>query len=226
MIPYEAGDSFSYSVEKTEGDLKPSEGFIDLSFFTDGGFMVLEIRYNARLSPGESPSALVSTSRDFYHLLDGDFVLEKSVEYPSSGGSHTTYVYEPGIVELRFPLEVGASWSGESELSARQLNKLMYNLNVKFKSIVTGFKQIETEAGVFNCFEIETTREDFLGEKLIKTTLKKSYHCEGKKHYPMWIWDTTLPSGRKTGEINIKQYKTTLELQEEHGKAALREYRA
>jgi hypothetical protein len=228
---YSADDSWSFTVLKSEGMWDTYESSIDVKYVgktDDGSQDVLDRQYSGlKTQSGESAANVLASSRDYYSTLDGNWILDKVVAYPrASTGGYTSYSYSPGKVELSFPLEIGKTWNGSSEMSARHLNRLTYKLTVKYFNSVTGVKEITTPVGVFQCMEIENTEEEYLGDKLIKTTKKVTYYCPSLKYYAYWTTDVILTSGKKTDKVRVPQYQTVLDLYEEHGKTTLKEYKA
>lgn len=182
--------------------------------------------YGTRLDPGESAALMISTIKDYYSFEDGKFMLDKSVAYPkATTAGYTTYTYTPSKVELVFPMEVGTSWNGSTQMTVKSVNQLRYKFTINYFNRVTGVKEISTPAGVFNCIQIESTEEEYLGDRLVETTVRVVYYCPGPKYYAFWTSDVTLPSGKTSEEVRIPQYQTVLELEEEHGNTTLVSYK-
>jgi len=193
----------------------------------DGSQDVLGRKYSGlKTQSGESAATVLASSRDYYRTLEGNWILDKVVAYPrASTGGYTSYSYSPGKVELSFPLEVGKTWNGSTEMSARHLNRLTYKLTVKYFNSVTGVKEITTPVGVFQCVEIENKEEEYLGNEMIKTTNKVLYYCPDLRYYAYWTTDVILASGKRTDKVRVPQYQTVLDLYEEHGKTTIKEYK-
>jgi len=227
---YSAGDFWNFVVSKSEGMWDTYESSVDVKYVgktDDGSQNVFDRQYSGlKTQSGESAATVLASSRDYYSTLDGNFVLDKIVAYPrASTGGYTSYSYNPSKVELMFPLEVGKTWNGSAEMSARHLNRLSHKLTVNYFNRVTGVKEVSTSAGVFQCFEIESKEQEYLGNEMIKTTNKVLYYCPDLKYYAYWTTDVYTASGKKTDKVRVPQYQTVLDLNEEHGNTTLEEYK-
>lgn len=227
---YAVGDLWSYVEQVEEGELKPYERSFEVEYKgreEESGRSVFDRRLSGvKASPGQSIAMVFSTVKEYYRLESGGWILDKTVAYPkASTGGYTTYTYTPGRVILTFPLEAGASWNGSSELSARQLNRLLYKLGLNYRSSVTGVKEVSTPAGSFTCFEVETLEEQYLADRLIQTSKRIDYYCPDLKYYAYSTMEVTLPSGKTSDKIRIPQYQSVLEPKKQNINAQLVSYK-
>jgi hypothetical protein len=230
MPEYAVGDLWSYVEWIEEGELKPYERTIEVEYRgrdEDTSASVFDRRFSGvKASPGQSIAMVLSTLKEYFRLEGGNWVLAKSVAYPkASTGGYTSYTYTPGKIALMFPLQAGASWNGTSELTARQLNRMLYKLTLNYRSSVTGFKEVSTNAGVFNCFEIETVEEEYLVDRLIQTSKTIQYYCPELKYYGTWNTEVTLPSGKSSDKVRIPQYQSVLEPSRQNATGTLNSYK-
>jgi hypothetical protein len=227
---FSEGDFLTFSILQSQAGREFYESSMKVTYkgkSDDKRQDVFEEDYSGqKAGPGVPPELMTSLAKQYYRLEGGKFILDKTVTYPiASASGFTTYSYTPAKVLLDFPLEVGKRWNGSMTVSEKHLNQVVSKLNVNYETSVVGVREITLPNGVMQCLELAHKEDEYLSAQLIQTASSTLYYCPGVKYYAFWAVDVVLPSGKKSDNIRIPEYRTVLTRQELHENGTLVDYK-
>ncbi|MCC6619733.1 MAG: hypothetical protein IT385_00670 [Deltaproteobacteria bacterium] len=122
--------------------------------------------------PGATYAARLSSTEDYLGVfeLQDDALLLRGVVSPEDGLFATRLEYDPAVVVLRFPLEVGATWTSDATVTGLTLGVPSLATEA-YASEVDAAGRLVTPFGTFDVLRVRTTLTRTVG--LVVTTLRQ-----------------------------------------------------